>query len=166
MPITLLKSHIETPIGYLEVSGTEQGITSITFLDEKPDTVQSDNVHRDVVSQLNEYFDGKRTAFHSLQLSYPATEFQIQVWDTLMNVPFGETISYGELAKRSGHNGAARAVGTAMNVNPLPLIIPCHRVLPADRSLGDYAFGAERKRWLLEHEASHRSTSSGSKKVM
>ena len=69
-----------------------------------------------------------------------------------MSVPFGEVVTYGELAKISGHEGAARAVGTAMNVNPLPIIIPCHRVLPSDKSTGEYAFGTSRKQWLLEHE--------------
>lgn len=152
MPITLLTSRIETPIGVLEVSGGQKGISGITFVEDIDITSDIPDELLGVTDQLKAYFDGQLTSFHSLKLSYPATDFQLQVWDTLMTVPFGEVVTYGELAKRSGHDGAARAVGTAMNQNPLPLIIPCHRVLPADRSVGQYAFGEERKRWLLEHE--------------
>ncbi len=153
MLTTLLKSHLETPIGYVEVSGTEKGISAITFLDSPPEESSSDDVLSECIEQLKEYFDGSRVEFHSLSLRYPATDFQREVWDALMQIPFGEVITYGELAERSGHSGAARAVGTAMNVNPLPVIIPCHRVLPADRTIGEYAFGHNRKFWLLQHES-------------
>ena len=81
------------------------------------------------------------------------TPFQRRVWDELRRIPFGETISYAELARRVGQPGAARAVGSANGRNPIGLIIPCHRVIAADGGLGGYGAGLDRKRWLLRHEA-------------
>lgn len=146
-------AHIATPVGTVELKGTDEGLAAVTFLDVAPSQLRADNELKESVSQLKEYFSGNRTAFHSLKLRFAATDFQRQVWDELMRVPFGQTVTYGELAERAGHKGAARAVGTAMNVNPLPIIIPCHRVLPANRTLGQYACGPERKLWLLQLES-------------
>lgn len=152
MPVEYSVSHIETPIGILEVRGTSEGVATVAFLDAQPHAMQQSDALAECTSQLLEYFAGDRVAFDSFALHYGATDFQQSVWDALMEVPFGEVVTYGELAKYAGHEGAARAVGTAMNVNPLPIIIPCHRVLPADKSIGEYAFGANRKQWLLSHE--------------
>ncbi len=152
MLTTYVIAHIETPIGFLAIQGNEKGIANITFLDDHPGVLEVHHQLAECTDQLKEYFDGKRTLFDSLALHFPATDFQKSVWDSLMDVPFGEVVTYGELALLAGHRGAARAVGTAMNVNPLPIIIPCHRVLPADRSLGEYASGPHRKMWLLQHE--------------
>lgn len=148
-------AHIQTPVGVLCVSGSDKGIASIRFLEQEPQEVikQPNNPTTQLcIDQLTEYFEGKRITFDSLQLHYPETDFQRDVWNALMKVPFGEVITYGELAERAGHKGAARAVGTAMNCNPLPIIIPCHRVLPSDKSIGAYAFGSHIKEWLLSHE--------------
>ena len=153
MPTDYVSAHIDTPVGFLEVRGTSEGISTIAFLEKQPEKLESSDVLSECIFQLQEYFDGKRKDFHDFPLRFAATQFQEEVWSELMNVPFGEVISYGELAERAGHKGAARAVGTAMNVNPLPIIIPCHRVLPADKSLGEYAFGAGKKMWLLHHES-------------
>lgn len=153
MPITHQKAHIETPVGVLEIRGTAQGVSEVVFLQENPEAFEQHEDLQSCTEQLKEYFNGERTGFHSLALKYAATPFQEDVWTALMDIPFGEVISYGELAKRAGHDGAARAVGTAMNVNPLPIIIPCHRVLPADKTLGQYAFGSQKKQWLLRHES-------------
>ena len=155
MLTTFVCSHIETPVGFLEIQGSDQGVCSISFLDDVPDSVESHDHLYDCTEQLKQYFDGSRTVFDSLKLRFPAYDFQREVLDALMEIPFGEVITYGELAERAGHKGAARAVGTAMNKNPLPIIIPCHRVLPADRSLGEYASGPHRKMWLLQHETSN-----------
>ena len=152
MLTTYVTSHIETPIGFLEIQGNENGIATISFVEDAPQKVEAADLLTACADQLKEYFDGKRQAFDSIALHFGATDFQRSVWDSLMEVPFGEVVTYGELAKLSGHEGAARAVGTAMNVNPLPIIIPCHRVLPSDQSTGEYAFGTSRKQWLLEHE--------------
>lgn len=143
---TVEVAYVETPIGCLAVSGSEKGVREIRFVSECSSIQVSDYPNiRQTVDQLTDYFDGKRTSFNSLSLHYPATDFQRKVWDALMDVPFGDVITYGALAEKAGHKGAARAVGTAMNVNPLPIIIPCHRVLPSDRTIGQYAFGADKK---------------------
>lgn len=104
-------------------------------------------------AQLVEYAEGRRTTF-DLPLAFDGTPFQRAVWTALVEVPFGETISYGALADRVDHPRAARAVGTVVGSNPMPILIPCHRVLPADGSLGNYSGGAGPpfKRRLLDLE--------------
>ncbi len=98
------------------------------------------------------YFTGVPTDFAALTLDPQGTPFQLRVWQELRRIPWGQTISYGELARRVGNPKASRAVGQANAVNPIPLIIPCHRVIAADGSLGGYSSGLDRKRWLLRHE--------------
>ena len=97
-------------------------------------------------------FAGVPTDFAALTLDPRGTPFQLRVWQELRRIPWGQTISYGELARRVGNPKASRAVGQANAVNPIPLIIPCHRVIAADGSLGGYSSGPDRKRWLLRHE--------------
>ena len=106
--------------------------------------------------ELADYFAGVPTDFAALPLDPHGTPFQIRVWQELRRIPYGSTISYAELARRAGKPKAFRAVGQANAVNPLPLIIPCHRVINADGSLGGYSSGAERKSWLLRHEGAWR----------
>jgi methylated-DNA-[protein]-cysteine S-methyltransferase len=102
--------------------------------------------------ELSAYFAGAPTDFASLTLDPRGTPFQLRVWQELRRIPWGQTISYGELARRVGNPKASRAVGQANAVNPIPLIVPCHRVIAADGSLGGYSSGLDRKRWLLDHE--------------
>ena len=102
--------------------------------------------------ELIAYFNGSPTHFTALTLDPRGTPFQLRVWQELRQIPRGQTISYGELARRVGNPKASRAVGQANAVNPIPLIIPCHRVIAADGSLGGYSSGLDRKRWLLSHE--------------
>ena len=99
------------------------------------------------------YFDGAPDPWQELALRPAGTEFQQRVWAALRRIPCGGTLSYRELARAAGHPRAARAVGQANHQNPLAILIPCHRVIAADGSLGGYAGGLERKRWLLDHEA-------------
>ena len=106
---------------------------------------------RQVVAQLGEYFAGKRQTF-DLELGMRGTEFQLAVWNELLRIPFGETISYAELARRIGRPAAVRAVGAANGANPIPVIVPCHRVIGTNGSLTGYGGGIERKQWLLAHE--------------
>jgi methylated-DNA-[protein]-cysteine S-methyltransferase len=106
-----------------------------------------------VKKELAAYFAGVPTDFAALPLDLQGTPFQLRVWQELRRIPRGATISYRELAARVGRPKAARAVGQANAVNPIPLIIPCHRVINADGSLGGYSSGLDRKRWLLRHEA-------------
>jgi methylated-DNA-[protein]-cysteine S-methyltransferase len=102
--------------------------------------------------QVSDYFRGKRSSFDvAIDPESPST-FDRSVWSTLIKVPAGRTITYGQLARRAGYTGAARAVGGAMARNPIPLIIPCHRVVGAGGSLQGFGMGLWRKRWLLDHE--------------
>jgi methylated-DNA-[protein]-cysteine S-methyltransferase len=101
---------------------------------------------------LEKYFAGKPVSFEDLPLDLEGSPFHLQVWRELRKVPLGQTVSYRELARRLGKPKAARAVGQACGANPIPLIIPCHRVIAADGKLGGFSSGLERKCWLLQHE--------------
>ncbi len=98
-----------------------------------------------------DYFAGKLERF-SIRFDFVGTQFQIKVWEALVTIPFGETRSYGQLARQIGHRKAVRAVGAANGKNPISIIVPCHRVIGANASLTGYGGGLERKRWLLRHE--------------
>ena len=111
----------------------------------------------DLTSALESYFDGNLECLGSLPVSTGGTVFQRSVWQALQSIPVGETVSYGELAKRLGRPAAMRAVGLANGANPVSIVVPCHRVIGADGSLTGYAGGLERKRWLLDHERKYRN---------
>jgi len=102
---------------------------------------------------LSAYFDGDIDALRRIETAMPGTAFQRAVWTALRAIPAGTTISYGQLAATLGRKGASRAVGAANGANPVPIVVPCHRVIGADGSLTGFASGLSRKRWLLEHEA-------------
>ena len=108
----------------------------------------------EVAAQLEQYFARRRTRFE-LPLAPAGTAFQRRVWKALLDVGYGETVSYGELAVRLGRPGSARAVGRANAANPVAIVVPCHRVIGADGTLTGYGGGLDRKAWLLEHEARH-----------
>lgn len=147
------RAYIDSPIGRVRISGTERGITHVDFAEEKE--TPADALPAPFllcVEQLREYFEGSRTAFDSLPLVLRGTEFQLKVWEATSDVPFGQTVRYGDIAKAIGHPDAVRAVGTALGRNPLCLLVPCHRVLPKGAGGGGYAWGMERKEWLLKHE--------------
>jgi methylated-DNA-[protein]-cysteine S-methyltransferase len=114
-------------------------------------TMRDDGAFADAARQLTEWFEGRRTTF-DLRIDAQGTTFQTAVWHVLPDIPFGETITYGELATRVGRPGAARAVGHAVARNPVGIIVPCHRVVGANGVLTGFAAGVDRKRWLLEHE--------------
>jgi methylated-DNA-[protein]-cysteine S-methyltransferase len=105
------------------------------------------------IEQLDEYFDGSRTEF-GLELHLEGTDFQLRVWESLRRIPYGETVSYGELAEEIGAPGAARAVGSANGRNPVGIVIPCHRVIAAGGALGGYGGGLDMKSYLLDLESS------------
>ena len=113
--------------------------------------VSSDIDLKPAVNQLNEYFAGERTAF-KLPLQLKGTEFQRKVWEELLLIPYGKTLSYGDLAMKLGNPGGMRAVGAANGQNPIPIMVPCHRVIAADGSLGGYTGGLDIKHKLLELE--------------
>ncbi len=141
---------IETPFGPLRATMNAAGaLTELKFGagNGVPDGAGNPAVAR----QLSEYFSGERKTF-DLPMAADGTEFQKKVWAELIRIPYGETISYAELARRAGSDGAARAVGRANATNPIAIIVPCHRVIGADGSLTGYAYGVNVKRSLLDFE--------------
>src|SRR4029079_5448131 len=112
---------------------------------------------KECAAQLNDFFAGKRKDF-SVKLNPSGTNFQVQVWNELLKIPFGKTISYLELARRLGDEKKIRAAGTANGRNPIPIIIPCHRVIGSDGSLVGYGGGLSKKKWLIEFESGKKQT--------
>ena len=142
-----------TPIGRLKMGREDGYITLFTWVGEKPrETASYDPLLLEGKKQVEEYFRGERKEF-SLPIKINATPFRKKVLEELLKVRYGETVTYGQLAERTGNPKAARAVGSAMRTNPLVLIIPCHRVLPSSGRLGNYsAGGVENKKLLLSLE--------------
>lgn len=148
------RAYVLSPIGVIEITAEERGIASIHFVDDiGPQAAVLSPVLEEARDQLVQYFAGTRRKFSFVPVSADATPFVHAVWEAARRIPYGETLSYGELAARAGHTGAARAVGTAMKDNPLCIVIPCHRVVPSTgRDIGEYGGGKHRKKWLLDHE--------------
>ncbi len=141
---------IETQFGPIHANVNADG--ALTELKFGPANGKADGAGNPLVAkQLSEFFAGKRKTF-DLPMAPEGTNFQKQVWAELIRIPYGETISYAELAKRMGRTGAARAVGRANATNPIAVVVPCHRVIGADGSLTGYAYGVELKRNLLDFE--------------
>ncbi len=145
--------HIETPLGIASISGDELGVSSISITKENVVSldIEVPASLKKAVTQLQEYFDGQRTTFDFI-LNPKGTEFQKRVWNELLKIPFGKTVSYLDIAKRLGDPKCIRAAATANGKNPLWIVIPCHRVIGTDGSLTGYAGGLWRKKWLLDHE--------------
>ena len=150
---------IKSPLGFTKITGDEDGISFITVLNsEEKETDIIPDCLQDCVYQLNEYFEGNRQQF-DLQLNPEGTTFQKTVWDALLTIPYGKTLSYLDLSKKLGDVKAIRAVANANGKNPLWIVIPCHRVIGSDGSLTGYAGGLHRKQWLLEHESPYKQQS-------
>lgn len=152
MPWALIDAAPAFPL-YIEATGA--GIGRVLF--GKPPAVsgEPEGAHpliREAERQLGEYFARARRAFE-LPLDLRGTAFQLQVWNALLRIPYGETRTYGQLAVQLGHPGAARAVGAANGANPVSIIVPCHRVIAAGGGLGGYGGGLDRKRFLLDLES-------------
>ncbi len=163
-----LTYHVmSSPLGLLFLARTERGLRYLEFMDRKslkrmigaheaehPDAKWEPSLLnlKKYVDQLDDYFSGNRTEF-TVPLDPIGSEFQMQVWNVLRRIPYGETVSYAEIARQVGQPQAARAVGLANNQNPLAIVVACHRVIGADGSMTGYGGGLPRKRWLLDHEA-------------
>jgi methylated-DNA-[protein]-cysteine S-methyltransferase len=141
-----------SPIGIVEIQCDNEIIRSLRFCEEAKDVSVHSVMLKNCLIQLDEYFTGRRKTF-DLSATQEGTPFRQQVWDALLDIPFGETVSYADIARKIGKRNAARAVGSSCGSNRLWLIVPCHRVVGADGSLTGYAGGIERKKWLLAHEA-------------
>ena len=141
---------IPTPLKPLRIDAEDGFIIGVNFVQEAlcpPDTP----LLQEAARQLNAYFEGALTTFN-LPIRMEGTAFRMQCWQALCTIPYGETISYGEQARRIGNSKAVRAVGGANHHNPISIIVPCHRVIGADGSLTGYGGGMEVKAWLLAHE--------------
>ena len=155
----LYTTTVTTPLGMFRLSADDQGLSEIILPDtdskiskkEPMDEPTRNPCLERAARQILEYCEGKRTEF-DLPLSINGTRFQRQVWDIIRRIPFGQTMSYGEIARQLGGTGKARAVGGAANANHLPLVIPCHRVIGSDGTLTGFAGGIKLKKCLLDLE--------------
>ena len=146
-----------SPIGDLMLAGDGSALSMIGFpsgkgrRDPLPDWTEDRSAFGEAQRQLDAYFAGKLRQF-DIPLAPRGTGFQLAVWEALTQIPFGQTIAYRDLAIRIGNPTAVRAVGAANGANPIPIVVPCHRVIGADGSLTGFGGGIETKRWLLRHE--------------
>lgn len=146
--------ELPSPLGHIRATATAHGISALTFVECSGDAAPASgpNPHLEKLrAELDRYFDGKLRAF-TVPLDVRGTQFRGRVWEELRRIPFGETISYVELARRIGNPKASRAVGGANGANPVCIVIPCHRVIAADGALGGYSAGLGRKEKLLALE--------------
>ena len=152
---TLQKLDYESPIGVLEIVGTDEAVCSILFSeDEAAQNFRNDDTSKvllDCYSQLDEYFKGLRQQF-TFPYIFEGTNFQKSVWNALTDIPYAETGSYKDIAVSIGNEKAIRAVGSANGRNKLTIVIPCHRIIGSNGKLTGYAGGLWRKEWLLKHE--------------
>ena len=149
--------YFPSPVGVLEMRSEGDFLTHLLFFDplhSLPESSIASDVIRMYVDQLEEYFYHQRKVFDLTRLRASGTLFQEQVWNALLDIPFGHTISYLELAIRLGDRKKVRAAGTANGKNPISIIIPCHRVIGSSGHMVGYGGGLEAKEWLLVHEGS------------
>ncbi len=149
---------VESPVGPLTLVASDHGLRAVLWPDDErvefavdPEPAPDHPVLARAAAQLDDYFGGRRTSF-DLPLDLRGTPFQVQVWEALAEIPFGQTSTYGEQARRIGRPTAVRAVGAANGRNPVSIVLPCHRIVGKDGSLTGFAGGLETKRFLLDHE--------------
>ena len=151
--MTTYLAHVDSPVGVFCVEGDERCVSAI-YLPHEKRRASSGPAPRAVaraVAQLREYFEGRRKTFSVALADTAATDFQRSVWSTLRDIPYGSVMTYAQVAEAAGHPGAQRAVGNANHANPVPVIVPCHRVVGSS-GLGGYGGGDAIKRYLLELE--------------
>ena len=153
MSSKIRNTKISSPLGVLEAETVNEKLTRLSFINEQSTKkVRAISSSDDMpVSQLKHYFRKKQTGFN-LSFELRGTDFQKRVWEQLLKIPFGATATYGKIAEKLGDSNKMRAVGNAVGANPIPIIIPCHRVVGADNILTGYSGGLWRKKWLLKHE--------------
>jgi len=150
----LIYTYVDTPIGSILIAGDGNAIIETYFAgaQPKPDWIRDDDGLREAADQLCAYFAGERQSF-DLPLAPRGTDFQLSIWNALQRIPYGQTTTYSTIAQRIGRPAAIRAVGAANGANPIPIIIPCHRVIGANGSLTGFGGGLDVKRQLLALEA-------------
>jgi methylated-DNA-[protein]-cysteine S-methyltransferase len=148
----IFKTTLETPIGYLEITTNQNFLLSVFFTHHYQESSGfQPTILKETTLQIGEYFKGLRREFN-LNIQPLGTEFQHKVWEQVMKTEFGKTTTYLEVALQTGSKNNTRAVGLANGKNPIPIVIPCHRIIGVNGKLTGYAGGLERKRWLLQHE--------------
>ena len=156
--MTTSTTYYHSPIGVIRVSGTDQFISEVHFMDETNEPIPPNSGEAlsplviQCVEELIQYFHGNRRQFE-VPINQQGTGFQTKVWNELISIDFGKTISYLELSRRLGDTKAIRAAAAANGKNNVAIIVPCHRVIGSNRSLVGYGGGLWRKKWLLQHEA-------------
>ena len=168
MSLTLLQKVMSSPTGPLLILTSEKGICCVEFQSPKRQTMLQQRLNkwysapklmdgeneiiRLTIDWLDEYFGGNFAGLKTPPLDLRGTDFELRTWEELLKIPFGQTVTYGQLAGRIGKPKGARAVGGCVGRNPVAIIIPCHRVIGSDGSLTGFGGGLENKKWLLEHE--------------
>ena len=153
----MYKKVMNSPVGKIEIIEENEKIVELNIYNEERNQKKNNIIEKDtkllleVEKQLKEYFEGKRTKFE-IPLNPKGTEFMKKVWKELLNIPYGEVRTYKEIAEKIGNSKAPRAVGMANNKNPIPIIIPCHRVIGSNNKLVGYALGLDMKKYLLDLE--------------
>ena len=147
----LSAGYYSSSIGILKVTYSAKGITSIVFTNTWYSHSRDDLFLQSCYEQLDAYFNGSLHKF-DLKLDLQGTPFQLRVWQQLQSIPYGQTVSYQQIAQQIGNPNSMRAVGSANGHNPVSIIVPCHRVIGSSGNLTGYAGGLWRKKWLLEHE--------------
>lgn len=159
--MSLVFKHVQSPVGQLKLVAGDAGLVAILWEDDAPDRVRlgtmierNHSVLAETERQLGDYFAARRQSF-TVPLDFRGTTFQKAVWQALLTIPFGETRTYGEIARQIGRPSASRAVGAANGRNPISIIAPCHRVVGANGALTGFAGGLATKKHLLDHERRH-----------
>ena len=153
----MYKKVMNSPVGKIEIIEENEKLIELNIYNEEKNEQKNKIIEKDtrllleVEKQLREYFEGKRIKFE-ISLNPKGTEFMKKVWKELLNIPYGETRTYKEIAEKIGNSKASRAVGMANNKNPIPIIIPCHRVIGSNNKLVGYALGLDMKQYLLDLE--------------
>ncbi len=143
--------YIDSPLGLIEIGATADGISSLLFVEQRRSTSLSSPLLEMAQAQLDEYFSGRRRQF-DLPFDLHGSAFQQRVWAQVNKIPYGQTLSYADIARALGNPRSTRAVGMAVGKNPVAILVPCHRVIGSDGSLTGYGGGLWRKTWLLRHE--------------
>jgi len=143
--------YFDSPLGMIEMRASDKGLVHVIFSGTEQTAISCNDITEQCKTQLAQYFSQRLTQF-DLPLDLQGTRFQQSVWQCLTQIPFGQTVSYGEIANQLNNPNAVRAVGGANGRNPISIIVPCHRVIGASGTLTGYAGGITRKRWLLKHE--------------
>ncbi|MBC8343902.1 MAG: methylated-DNA--[protein]-cysteine S-methyltransferase [Bacteroidetes bacterium] len=156
--MTVFQANYNSALGHIQLTASEIGLQSLCFVDEEVNSANSNSILEESIRQLDAYFKRELKSFN-IPLDHKGTEFQLKVWNKLLDISFGKTMTYVELAMQVATNKHTRAVGLANGANPVNIIIPCHRVIGRNGKLRGYGGGIDKKEWLLDFESESRQLS-------